>query len=167
MELEVVVMAGGDGCKLPELILKHSGKGTKVDGAQKACNWMQGIGMTINLNYRLRGTCLLVGVSKPFSMVNGSATKVMDLANSKPLNCITISLSKNNKYENRLKKTLPDLQRQTTEWSTGWKKSQWSCGYRGGVCEGAYRGPHHYDYILTAFGSRTKLVNADNEEHTI
>ncbi|KAL4564204.1 hypothetical protein LXL04_028260 [Taraxacum kok-saghyz] len=31
--------------------------------------------------------------------------------------------SKNNKYENRLKKTLPDLQRQTTEWSTGWKKS--------------------------------------------
>ena len=30
-------------------ILKHSGKGTKVEGAEKACNWMQGIGMTINL----------------------------------------------------------------------------------------------------------------------
>ncbi|KAL4563855.1 hypothetical protein LXL04_027903 [Taraxacum kok-saghyz] len=32
---------------------------------------------------------------------------------------------------------------------------QHSC--RGGVCEGAYRGPHHYDFILAAFGSRNRV----------
>lgn len=35
---------------------------------------------------------LNVGVSKPLSIVKGSATKVMDLANSKPLSCMTLPL---------------------------------------------------------------------------